>query len=72
MAGRRCIMVVLTGLAGFTRLLGLGHFVWFPRPPALLPWTRLGTMPASEPFGFSVRVLMVSNGASLVIESPMS
>ncbi len=36
LAGRRCIMVVLTGLAGFTRLLGLGHFVWFPRPSALL------------------------------------
>ena len=64
-------MVVLTGLAGFTRLFGLEHFVWFPLPLLYYLWTRLGTMPASEPFGFYVRVLMVSNGASLVIESPM-
>ena len=33
-------MVVLTGLAGFTRLFGLEHFVWFPLPLLYYLWTR--------------------------------
>ena len=42
------VMVVLTVLAGFTRLLGLGHFVWFPLPLLYYLWTRYRTMPCQR------------------------
>ena len=60
------LMTVLTGLAGFTRLLGLGHILWFPLLYFL--WTRLGQHPASDAFGIWIRALMVINAVSLVLD----
>lgn len=45
-AAAAVVMVVLTGLAGFTRLLGLGHFVWFPLLYYL--WTRSELCPPAS------------------------
>ena len=60
------LMVVITWRVGFTRLLGLGHFVWYPLLYYL--WTRLPAHPADQPFGLYLRVLMVLNGISLVLD----
>ncbi len=61
------LMTGLTALAGFTRILGLGHILWIPM--LLWLWTRLGEIPADDVFGIWVRVLMVLNGISLVIDA---
>jgi hypothetical protein len=60
------LMTVLTALSGFSRLLGSGHFVWFPLLYFL--WTRLEQIPADDFFGIWVRVLMIVNAISLVID----
>jgi hypothetical protein len=60
------IMSTVTRYAGFTRLLGLGHFVWFPLLAYL--WTRLGDIPAQGFYGLWLRVLMAVNAISLVID----
>ena len=59
-------MTVLTGLTGFTRLLGAGHTFWVPLIVWL--WTRLDQIPADDPFGVWVRVLIGLNAISLVID----
>ncbi len=61
------LMTVLTGLSGFTRLLGAGHIFWVPLLYFL--WTRLGHIPPSDGFGIWVRVVMTLNGISLVIDA---
>ncbi len=61
------LMTILTGLAGFTRLLGLGHIFWIPLLYFL--WTRLGQIPADSMFGIWIRVLIALNAASLVIDA---
>ncbi len=60
------LMTVLTAYTGFTRLLGLGHILWFPLLYFL--WSRLGDIPTSDFFGIWVRGLMVINATSLVID----
>jgi len=60
------LMLVLTALSGFTRLLGLGHILWFPLLYFL--WTRLGEMPADGFFGIWVRALIGINATSLAID----
>ena len=60
------LMTYLTSLSGFTRLLGLGHMLWFPLLYFL--WNRLDWIPAHDLFGIWVRVLMALNAASLVID----
>ena len=61
------LMTVLTGLSGFTRLLGLGHIFWFPLLYFL--WTRLDQVPADDFFGLWIRALMLANAVSLVIDT---
>ena len=61
------LMTVLTALSGFTRLLGLGHVFWIPLIYFL--WLRLEQNPADDFFGIWMRVLMILNAASLVIDS---
>ena len=56
----------LTALSGFTRLLGLGHILWFPLLYFL--WMRLEQNPADDFFGLWLRVLMILNAASLIID----
>lgn len=60
------IMVGLTAATGFSRLLGAGHFVWFP----LVAWlaTRLGDHPPESDVGLWLRVLILVNSISLVID----
>ncbi len=60
------LMTVLTGLTGFTRLLGLGHILWVPMLWFL--WGRLGHIPADDAFGLWIRVLMILNAISLVVD----
>ena len=61
------LMAVLTGIQGFTRLLGLGHIVWIPLLYFL--WSRLDQIPADDFFGIWLRALMVLNAVSLVIDA---
>ena len=60
------LMVIITGFSGFSRLLGLGHFVWFPL--LFFLWARLDQFPFDDWFGLNVRALMVLNSISLVID----
>lgn len=60
------LMVLLTALSGFTRLLGLGHVLWFPLLAYL--WARLDAIPADTGFGLWIRALMAVNAASLAID----
>ena len=61
------LMTILTGLTGFTRILGLGHIFWVPL--ILFLWTRLGQNPASDLFGIWIRALIVVNSMSIVIDA---
>ena len=60
------IMTILTGVSGFSRLLGLGHIFWIPLLYFL--WLRLGQIPADDFFGIWVRALITLNAASLVLD----
>ena len=60
------LMTILTGFAGFTRLLGWGHIFWIPL--LIFLWTRLGLVPADDLFGIWLRALMVVNAVSLVFD----
>ena len=60
------VMTLLTGITGFTRLLGLGHFPWFVLLYFL--WTRLEQVPAGDFFGNWIRVLMLVNALSLILD----
>ncbi len=61
------LMVALTAYSGFSRLLGLGHILWFPLFYFL--WTRLDLNPADSPLGLWMRSVMVLNAVSLVIDT---
>ncbi len=60
------LMMFLTAMTGFTRLLGLGHIFWFPLLYFL--WTRLDRIPGSDGYGRWVRGLMAINAMSLVLD----
>ena len=61
------LMTGLTGLSGFSRLLGLGHIVWLPLLAFLS--TRLAEIPAADAFGLWVRAVIAINATSLVIDA---
>ncbi len=61
------LMTVLTAISGFTRLLGLGHIFWIPLLYFL--WMRLEQDPADDFFELWIRVVMVLNALSLVIDA---
>ncbi len=61
------IMTVLTAMTGFTRLLGLGHVPWVPLVLWLL--TRLEQLPAETPIGAWIRVLILLNSVSLILDA---
>ncbi len=65
--GSVLLMTILTAVSGFTRLLGLGHILWLPLLYFL--WTRLDQIPGDDLFGLWVRVLMMLNAVSLVIDA---
>ena len=60
------LMIALTALSGFSRLLGAGHFLWFILLGLL--WTRLDQIPADNFFGLWIRALILINAISLVID----
>ena len=60
------LMFALTGIFGFKRILGLGHFVWFPLLAYLIP--RLGAIGVSERFGLYLRLLVLTNAVSLLMD----
>ncbi|HIE83015.1 MAG TPA: hypothetical protein EYQ00_03830, partial [Dehalococcoidia bacterium] len=60
------LMTFITSISGFTRLLGLGHILWIPLLYFL--WSRLSENPANEFFGIWIRVLMILNALSLIID----
>ncbi len=61
------LMIFLTSISGFTRLLGLGHILWIPLLYFL--WSHLSENPANEFFGIWIRVLMTLNALSLIIDA---
>jgi len=61
------LMMILTALSGFTKLLGLGHILWFPLLGYL--WFQLNQLPADSTFGLWVRALIVINAISLVLDT---
>ncbi len=65
--GSVLLMTILTAVSGFTRLLGLGHILWFPLLYFL--WTRLDQIPGDDLFAIWVRALMMLNAVSLVIDA---
>ncbi len=65
--GSVLLMTILTAVSGFTRLLGLGHILWFPLLYFL--WTHLDQIPSDDLFGIWVRALMMLNAVSLVIDA---
>ena len=60
------LMGIIAGRTGFTRLLGLGHVFWVPL--LIWLWPRLALYPAADPFVLWLRVLMVSNAVSLLVD----
>ena len=65
--GSLVLFTILTGVFGFTRILGLGHILWLPLLVFL--WMRLGQIPADDFYGVWIRVLMLLNGVSLFIDA---
>ncbi len=66
MAVSMLLMTGLTAVSGFSRLLGLGHVAWIPLIAFL--GTRLSEVPASDFYGMWLRVLIVANSLSLVVD----
>ena len=60
------MMMTLTHVVGFTRLLGLGHILWVPL--LLYLWSRMGGHPADQPYGAWIRIVMLLNAGSLVMD----
>ena len=59
--------VILTGVGGFSRLLGLGHIYWIP-----LIWflcLRLDMFPANSIYGFWIRTVVVLNAGCLLLDA---
>ena len=61
------LMTALTGVSGFTRVVGAGHFFWIPLIVWL--WSRLDQIPPVDTFGLWVRALIVLNAASVLIDT---
>ena len=61
------MMMTVAEVIGFTRLIGgVGHILWFPL--LLLLWTRMGGYPAAEPYGAWIRVVMLLDAVSLLMD----
>ncbi len=61
------MMILLTGLTGFTRLLGMSHVFWIPM--IVWFWTRLDQIPSDDAFGVWIRVLIAVNMISLLVDA---
>lgn len=61
------LMLVLTAVSGFTRLLGFGHSLWIPL--VIFLFARLDSIPAGDGYGLWIRVVIVLNSISLVMDA---
>ena len=61
------LMVMITGVTGFTRLLGAGHILWIPMLTYL--GSQLDQIPSDDFFGYWIRALIMINAASLVFDA---
>ena len=59
--------VILTGLSGFSRLLGLGHVYWIPLVYFL--WLRTDVFPADTAYGIWIRAVVVLDAGSLLLDA---
>ena len=59
--------VVLTGLSGFSRLLGLAHVYWIPL--IFFLWTRLEMHPIDTAFGIWIRIVIVLDAVSVLLDT---
>ncbi len=60
------LMALITARTGFSRLLGAGHFLWFPLIAYLI--IRLPYFAPGEFFGMWLRGVIAVNSISLVID----
>ncbi len=60
------LMSLITAYAGFTRLLGLGHFLWFPLIVYL--WPALSIQTPITLFGIWLYSVITLNSLSLLID----
>ncbi|MBI1312028.1 hypothetical protein GC176_12110 [bacterium] len=60
------LMTALTARSGFTRILGLGHFLWFPLIAFIV--RRFEHWPVETPVGLWLRCLVTLNAVSLLID----
>ena len=60
------LMSRITSHSGFTRLLGLGHSVWFPLIAYL--WSALTNQPTEPLFVFWIYAVLIVNSLSLLID----
>ncbi len=61
------LMIILTGMVGFTRLLGLAHIFWIPM--LFFVWPSLEVYPAQEAVGIWLRLLIILNVIALVLDA---
>jgi hypothetical protein len=61
------LMLLITNLSGFTRLLGLGHILWLPM--ILFMWSRLDPGATGERYYQWILTLMILDAISLVIDA---
>jgi len=66
LVGSLGLMSALTGLSGFTRLVGAGHAPWIPLLAWL--WMRLDQLPAGDALGVWIRALILVNTISLLLD----
>ena len=59
--------VILTGISGFSRLLGLGHVYWIPLICFL--WTRLDIFPPDTIYGLWIRIVIVLDMGSVILDA---
>ena len=61
------LMVWISKVSGFTRLIGLGHVLWIPL--VIYAWSLLGTPEDSGLYGYWLRALIAVNTLSLVVDA---
>ncbi len=61
------LMTLITGISGFTRLVGLGHIFWIPLVLFLV--SRLNSIPATDAYGIWIRSVIALNTISLVLDA---
>ena len=66
MLASMALMTGITAVAGFTRLLGLGHVLWIPQLVFL--WGGLADHPAGTAVGLWLRVVIAINAVSLLVD----